>query len=338
MAREIKWIANLKAVCIFLVVLGHFADLPPLAKVLIYAFHLPAFLVVTGYLSYTNLTKMSLGHLIRGPVRYYILVYALFTLGACFIWYVLEARHLPVAEIRKPLYGGLLGVHGPDLRLVHNDDPLWYFPFLVVSILLSYALLNTGSIGIIILTAVIAGVYALISNHPIAWSLDLAAPGAFFILLGVAVRFFENKDFNFLQRASRSKSVAMLFCVWLAAALFNGQVNINSRIFGHSWVLFIIAAVAGTGFVAFVCHTMPASRVASTLSRNTLVIFCSHIYLVKALNKIFAHLPISTKPWLVLASAVLVTAICCGFSILVDPWLVKWLKPKSTAKAELRNA
>lgn len=337
MARTIGWVANAKAICIFLVVLGHFSGLPSVVKLLIYSFHLPAFLVITGYLTCGNLRRASLSGLLRGSIYYYVALYALFTIGASVIWYVLEARNLPITEIIKPLAGGLKGLHGPDLKLVHNDDPLWYFPFLVSAVFLAYLLLNLPWVFKLIVIVMLVLGYSLEFNHPMAWSLDLAPLGALFILLGAGLRLLEDEESSMLQYLDQPRYLVGLLGLWVGLAWINGPININSRIWGSSWLLFVSASILGTGFLIALCKKITPSSIASALSKHTLVIFCTHIYLVKALNKPMAQLPEGVRPWGMLAAAVLVTGACWCISIVVQPWLTRCLKPASSGNGVLKN-
>jgi hypothetical protein len=49
------WVDNAKALLIFLVVLGHFNYAAVAGRSVIYAFHVPAFLIITGFLMPTPL-------------------------------------------------------------------------------------------------------------------------------------------------------------------------------------------------------------------------------------------------------------------------------------------
>jgi fucose 4-O-acetylase-like acetyltransferase len=188
MQKTIDWVDNAKAACIFLVVWGHFYAINPEAKALIYSVHLPAFLFVTGFLTGEGMLKNPLRWLLLEQERFYVLVYAFFTILASVLWYGLEARQHPLSEILRPLKGGLLGLHGPGLNLVHNDDPLWYFPFLITSTAFGYALLKLPMPVALPVCFISAGLSSFLNMPPLPWSLDLAPIGAMFILLGVALR------------------------------------------------------------------------------------------------------------------------------------------------------
>lgn len=328
MPKMIAWVDNLKAICIFLVVYGHFAAIAPELKTIIYSMHLPAFLMITGYLGFYSLQQQGAQKLIKGQVYYYLVLYFFFTLASSFIWYILEARDQSISAVFKPLTASLWGLHGPSLELVHNNDPLWYFPFLISSLLVAYVFIHIPVVWKILLTIGICVCFQLNYLQPLPWSLDLAPMGALFILLGVGLRLLENEKISLTQKLDHPVFIVTLLVIWLLLVWLNGYSNMNSREWGKSWALFIVVAVAGTAFLIGLCKKIPESRIARGLSQHTLIIFCTHIYFIKALNNPITQLPESVRPWAILAAAVIISFVCWGFSLLVQPLLTRWFKPK----------
>jgi fucose 4-O-acetylase-like acetyltransferase len=328
--KMIAWVDNLKAVCIFLVVYGHFADLSPVLKSIIYSMHLPAFLMITGYLSLYSLQQPTAQRLIKGQLFYYLVLYGLFTLASSIIWYFLEARDQSISVIFKPLIASLWGLHGPSLELIHNNDPLWYFPFLITSLLLAFIFMHMPLMwkGVMVMAGIIC--YQINYLHPSAWSLDLAPMGALFILLGAGLRILENEKKYLFQKLDHVLCIVGLLIVWLLLVWANGYVNLNSREWGMSWVLFIFAAIAGTGCLIGICKKIPESWIARGLSRHTLIIFCTHIFLVKAVNNPIAQLQEGVQQWVILAAAIVITLVCWGISLVGQPLLTRWFKPKQS--------
>lgn len=76
MSRTV-WVDNAKAIGIYLIVLGHMPILP--LKDLIYAFHVPLFLVVTGFLLPINLGEMTLDQLFRRYALLFLKAYLAFS-------------------------------------------------------------------------------------------------------------------------------------------------------------------------------------------------------------------------------------------------------------------
>ena len=337
MPKMIAWVDNVKAIGIFLVVYGHFAYLSPTLKAVIYSMHLPAFLVITGYLSLNSLQRPTAQKLIKGQLLYYLVLYALFTLASSIIWYLLEARDQSISAILKPLTASLWGLHGPALELIHNNDPLWYFPFLITSLLVAFIFIKAPLIGKCVMVSVVIIGYQMHYFSPSAWSLDLAPIGALFILLGAGLHIAENEKKILFEKLDQPWCIVSLLVIWLSLVWINGYVNLNSREWGVSWLLFIFAAIAGTGFLIGICKKIPASLIAAGLSRHTLIIFCTHIYFVKALNNPIAQLPESLQAWAILLTAILVTFLCWAISFISQPILARWLKPKPSLTLTLQK-
>lgn len=339
MKQAVVWVDWVKTVCIFLVVWGHFSAIPAQLKVFIYSVHLPAFLFVTGYLSGPMLRSAGLNQFLKGTIYYYASLYAFFTVCACALWYVLEARSEPISAILRPLMGGLGGVHGRELLLVHNDDPIWYFPFLIVSMALSYGLMKLTKPFAVVATIVVALVYlGFAPIRPLPWSLDLAPIGAIFVLLGVFFRWDESHGGQFSNRWLNSVVLYLFGATWFFLVVYNGQVNLNSRAFGHDRYVFVVAAVMGIYALVGLCRKLPASNLIKSISGNTLVMFSIHIYMTKALSKFLVRVPDGWRSIAVFAFAVLVTVITWRISIHVHPYLTKLLKPKSMYKAKTMDA
>jgi fucose 4-O-acetylase-like acetyltransferase len=335
MQKTIVWVDNLKAICIFLVVYGHFADISPFLKNAIYSFHLPAFLLISGYLALSNLQATNPLAAMKNQLIYFLVLYGLFSLAACLIWYLLEARHLPITEIFKPITGSLFGVHGPLLELVHNNDPLWYFPFLISSLLFTFLIIYFFTDAKTLFPILLVVAFAASYLPPLAWSLDLAPLGALFILSGAAFRIFENYQKDNWAKLSSPALILGSACLWVFLVWLNGRVNMNSRDWGSSWWIFLGAAFVGSYCLMVICQKLPATELAKSLSRHTLIIFCTHIYFVKALNPALQTLPEDLKQLAIFGAAILVTLICWAISLASQPLLVHWLKPRASSQLVL---
>ena len=56
---RLNWVDTAKAILITMVVIGHFGTLEPGIKRILYAFHVPAFLVLTGFILPKSLYSIS---------------------------------------------------------------------------------------------------------------------------------------------------------------------------------------------------------------------------------------------------------------------------------------
>ena len=319
--REL-WIDNAKAIAIFLVVLGHMNSLNDTAKIFIYSFHLPLFMMITGYLTGGRKKKINVPEFSGQTLFPLIKLYFFFSILAIPAWYILEQMGADFIVMLAPLKGMLYGTHGADMLFIHNNDPLWYFPFLITSLMLYFALakfdrvIGYGTLGILCAIAL------LYDGMRLPWSLDVAPFGAIFIMLGY--EFKRAKDYI------KSPIIWMvgLFILGAMIVYWNGSTNLNRAEFGDIPILYPFAAVVLSVSLLLLCRYLPTTKLAQSLSMHTLVIFCTHIYFVK----FFKAIPMTDSDFInqiiILMGAVIITAICLVGSIITMPYIQKYIMGK----------
>ncbi len=333
------WVDNAKTILIFLVVLGHFHYIygPVAGKNLIYAFHVPAFLFVTGFLVPIDFGGVSVRSLFKRWIGPYVRAYAFFSLIAIGIWWmgVIVAKR----EIFSPLpsiWGALYGVAGQQNGLVHQDQPLWYFPFLISAMLGAWAAaaLSThwGAVGGWIFVAIYAAIAFLYQGPRLPWDIDIAGIGSFMIFAGHQLRRHYIILSPYIESRATGPTVIILFILVLASVSeMNGATNINGAEFGANGFLFIIGAVSGSLATMAAAAQIPPTLLARVVSINTLTIFALHIYLVR----LFAALPrpfgdnvtIQMALWM---SAAMVVLLSLPLAWLLRPLLRRWVIRSAT--------
>lgn len=319
---RITWVDNAKAIAIYLVVLGHFhysyAPLP--FKDVIYAFHIPAFLFITGFLLPEKFPEMAPRRFLTRYIALYLRAYLFFSVIAIGIWWAAE-----MAGARGPvspwpaIAGSLYGIAGQGGGLVHHDAPLWYFPFLVTAMLAAYLATRVPlALGAALILAY-AALGFLYSGPRLPWDLEIAGIGASFVLAGHLFRRVHAGIAPRLGARANWLAVPILLAalVWLARA--NGQVNINGAEFGTNPGLFYLAAFTGIALLVLVSALLAPTRLATKISLETLTIFALHMYLVM----VFARLPHPEEG----AAATLGAILSAGVTVLVCLGLARILKP-----------
>ena len=128
MQNRVREIDYLKCVFIVLMVVFHLVyvgDKFPYAKQVVYTFHMPAFLLISGYLA--NMDK-GLGKLAR-QVKWLFVPYAVMETG-----YVVMASVLPIREHIEQLTPAVF----LDKLLLHPLGPYWYLHTLMVCYVIYY--------------------------------------------------------------------------------------------------------------------------------------------------------------------------------------------------------
>ncbi|MGH1439811.1 MAG: acyltransferase family protein [Cellvibrionaceae bacterium] len=325
--KRVVWVDNFKAISIFLVVVGHFSLLDVSIKQVIYAFHIPAFVFITGYLSLNSIAKSSFVSFLFRHIIPYVLIYLLFSIFAFFVWYFLEARTEDfLSALGRVAYGVFYGVQGADRLLIHHNAPLWYFPFLITSLAISYFLLKLPVWAQCTLV-LFYGLFSVTYTGPrLPWCIDIAGIGVFFIFLGAWFKqYADHIDKIVSSRMTMYMVCSIVFGLFVVLAMNNGVVNVNRASFGEIPFFLYPIAVLGILFLFFLCKLLSGFSFLRVLSEHTLVIFCLHIFFLKALNKLsFTYGPL-VDAGLVVFMSTIVVAVCVMVSIFIKPWIEKYL-------------
>lgn len=323
------WIDNAKAVLMLLVVFGHFhyIDAPVAGKDLIYAVHVPGFLLITGFLLPSDFGRTGLRNMGQRWIAIYVRAYVFFSAGAIALWWVIAmAKAKAFVSPLPALYGALYGVAGPDNWLVHADQPLWYLPFLITSVFSAWLAARLGDrLGMIagwLALLVYAAVAMLYHGPRLPWDIDIAGMGAMMVFVGHRLRqHFAKVQFLTERPASALATALVLGGITVGASMINGSVNINGAEFGYSGALFLFTAICGSLTVLLLCSQIPASRLARSISINTLTIFALHIYLIRIVARL-PHLPGAVGQQLSMQIlAALVLLACLPLSWALKPML-----------------
>ncbi len=328
---RLHWIDFTKALGIFLIVLGHTRGLPTILHNVIYAFHVPLFLIVTGFLLTPKLPMLGPREIVRHLLPY-VKLYAVFTVFSVLVKMALEPLYRPLGlfdSLGEVFVNAAYGVAGRDVAL--PNAPLWYFTFLTASLLVFWIALRAGRLagtvpwfsGLLLLPAALFGLFQDGSYSP--WYINYAGIGALFIWTGFLAKDYLPRLETAMDRLPETRRLLVVFGLLLAIAVsgaLNGSVNINRAHFGESHVLFFANAVLGTLGVIMIGMLLPPFRILEVLSENTLVIFSVHI-LLAPLILIFLETEPSrlVKVMGVFAFAVGLTVVSLGLSLLIMPVL-----------------
>lgn len=153
MGKRLEEADFIKTVCIVLMVVFHLAyigDLYPMVKKFVYTFHMPAFLMLSGY--FLNVCKSNRDFL--RSMWWLFVPYAVFESA-----YVVMASFLPTRDAVDQLSFPLV----LDKLFLHPLGPYWYLHTLLLASVVSYSLcrmlrFRLPSFAVSILVAVVLGV------------------------------------------------------------------------------------------------------------------------------------------------------------------------------------
>ena len=267
-----------------LVVLGHTTVYDSDSNKFIYAFHMPFFFVMSGFLlnvgkwggdnhkSFTNkLVKRLL-------VPYYL---------ANFLWYpFLVAKEHYFGHLLKIIFysspvEAFLGIFiGKPTMLPLG--PLWFLPCLLIAEIIFVKLYNRFAkisvkkfVAAIIASACAGFILSRFGYLPLG--LNVALVAQIFLLAGVLIR-----KYNFVERIDL-KIYGLLVLLLLFAFQFNRRVEMSGAIFGEP-LLFYSGALAGALVVMKISSLMTDGRIFSLISdcgRQSMMILILHPLIVE---------------------------------------------------------
>ncbi len=275
--RRLEWIDWMKAIGIYLIVLGHFYSV---GEKLIYAFHVPLFFVISGFLNKKE---------VDGQVFWKKL------------WYNLTVPMLLMAVINfsyhsiLQLFNGSFSpadaywfVRNVAFGMVSGYDTLWFvFTLMMLKVIFQYFFSRKLFYSFSFVMMVLAYIYNHIDLSGLPFFLkepnavvDLCTAYPFFAI-GVLLRNYKDMV-NALD--SKVILIAVFVCGLLLVALcymYNGYVGMFCCDYGGNIFLFLVGGIAGTVMVwalsvLFGC----APKVITIISRGTIIILGLHKILI----------------------------------------------------------
>ena len=275
--KRLEWIDWMKALGIYLIVLGHFYSV---GEKSIYVFHVPLFFVISGFLNKKE---------VDGQVFWKKL------------WYNLAVPMLLMAVINFAYHSILQFFNGSfspadaywfvrnvAFGMVSGYDTLWFvFTLMVLKIIFQYCFSRKLFYSLSVVMMVLAYVYNHIDLSGLPFFLkepnavvDVCTAYPFFAL-GVLLRNYKEM-INALN--NKVMLIAAFVCGLLLVALccsYNGYVGMFRCDYGENIFLFLVGGVAGTVMiwalsVLFGC----APKAIAIISRGTIIILGLHKILI----------------------------------------------------------
>lgn len=285
MKNRIGYIDMAKGLAIILVIVGHSSFVPPLAKMILYIFHIPLFFFLSGFTLNVRKYETFSGYFLnkwKSLVVPFFLLNIFVFLFQLFVMYPDQVLSFNILQFIKQL---LISDR------LHIYFQLWFLNVLFLAHVFSYFILkrgwNWGQWMIIILSLfvlVYLGQKIYEKEYYLIWNIDLVPVAMIFILLGVWTK-------NNLHRLEKYFSVYFLPVVGVLTVLIG---RMNYRLSGNQIVdlyyqqignhfLFYIAAISGIWSVLIFFKTLPESSIMKLIGQKTLIYYGVHSPIVLVL-------------------------------------------------------
>lgn len=332
--REI-WIDVAKGLGIILVVLGHTLIPDGIVK-FIFAFHMPLFFFISGYLFSFN-SYPTLNGLVLKKAKQLLIPYLIAFFITYFYWLFIGRTHGADMENNQLWWQ-------PFQALIYGGDwlkgifaPLWFFTGLFVTQIYFYLTKNLKPflVFIIIALASIGGFYlSKIEPYQFAWSFDAALLTIFFYGLGYLLK---DKIKNTIDKLKPFPLIAgsiLLFTLTYFLSQYNVKMSFYANIYGD-YFLFIFGALAGTAALIGLAKLWQNSKILEFLGRNSLIIFAYHSILLGVYRNGLALIGLPIKAGTLYSGVIYATLDILTLTAII--LIYNWLKniPKKDAATGL---
>ena len=270
MNKRIIYIDIYKSMLMILVIIGHlqFFDYNSRTLTLIYSFHMPAFLIIAGYLS--NINKDSdFINIIKKRFKNSIIPY--------FIFYFISLIILPKDTMQGQQIAVLTMFRGIGDPINSSNLPLWFLTFYFVSMIV-FEILDLLSIKLssvfyrkhnikinknilllflcsilMYLSFIYARVYKL---GRLPFNIEIALFSLLYIYFGKMIKTYQDKIISMINACFKNKFIYVLYIfiyiiivfIWYNLSLKNGRIDLNARDYKNALLMYINAIL---GFIMF---------------------------------------------------------------------------------------
>lgn len=316
-AQRVVWIDWAKAILIYLMVVGHCF---PVAweNQLIYAFHMPAFFIISGYLYHPHHWWKTLKSFLV-PIFFFSVVNFVIYAVPKLVKGTFSTINI-AARIFLPFWGGNEAI--PEDQVIYCFPGVWF----IIALLLCR--LFMGDIKCFSWVTrykyyVLGALLLFLTLEPFVIHNNLLLPYKFyrfipsmpFVLFGYCLR-----DRLDLSKISYQIVLLMVFA-FVGITFLNGYSNILNYQFGYSYSIFFIGACIGSLVLYYLCSKLKKNPIIQVFSMGTMLILAMNFNLKIFLNIIFDKLSLGALatdkylyPWIL---GLLIMAICY--------YPIKWL-------------
>jgi fucose 4-O-acetylase-like acetyltransferase len=283
---RLAWLDAARGVGMALVIVGHM-KLPPPLQCVIYAFHVPLFFIVTGYLYSTSRPAAAVaGAKARGLlVPYYLFSALLILLLAAFpgAWASACLQGRSWQDKVWPTLAGTMPV----------IEPTWFLPALFATSVAALPLRALGwrtGLAVLAVLLLLAQMWSSFRWPALPYRVHLVPMGAACLLVGMLWRRYAAWP---QMAGSRLALLAVLaLAVLVPSALWHGRVDMNANRLGSA-VLFLATGTLGTAAVFWSCRALESAAPVLLaplvyLGRRSLYLLAAHEPVAALSHVVFA--------------------------------------------------
>lgn len=290
-----------RGIGIILVIVGHlhhFFEWTSMTYIVIYSFHIPLFLIVSG-ICQKNRKDMKIMDIARDKFISIMVPYFVFSILT--LLFVFPES----AQAKQWMVGMFIGIGDTDT--LGFNIPLWFLPMLFCATMIFSVINKIANIiarKSIIRFTMFLGVCSLLcvflgKRMPqLPYSLNNAMVAQFFLFVGFGLRTIYMRNQN-LFKSKMVQVILFVSCllIWLAGLKINGRVDMNSETYNYVPV-YLMTGIVGSILTLFVSSAIDkifskGAELLAYIGRSSMYIMVFHIPVVNILydNRILKWLP-----------------------------------------------
>lgn len=305
MSDRENWIDWTKAILIWLMVLGH-ARLNGILLDFVYAFHMPAFFVISGYLYKPHnfihtIKSFGIPIIFFSSINLLIVLMNMYRVGEPIVFPSILSRIIP------PFYKNACA---DDITLFRG---VWFVVVLFLMRLLmgdlpwlssTYKNIKWITILLIIYVTIepyLLSRYAIYFQQYYCYKVICCLP---FMMIGIIIKKHKNKILSLSVFP-----LCILLIVFITISLWNGYTDIWKYHFGKNYIFFYVTALSASIILFNLCRKLKSNQIITTLSEGTLLTLGLHTPIIRVCNKIYESIEVAPS-CLISSLIVMITSYC----------------------------
>ena len=274
-SKRLNYIDMSKGIAILLVVFGHISQVTDNMKILIYAFHMPIFFIISGLMmKHTVIGNKNFLYNLKHKVKTILIPYVSFE----FVYTILR-----MFTKGFTLNNFIERFVKESLMLKPQIISLWFLIALFVAqiIFMLYLKLNKNVNYFIAICLVFSFIYVFHIKTENIYLLIIGQSllGMSFLSIGYGCYdLIINKDISI-------KYIIMFFILYFLFSIKNGFVDMRNLVYGNNFILYILNGVLGSVLLVSITK-LCNSKFLSYFGKNSIIILGTHNIIIMILNEI----------------------------------------------------
>lgn len=260
-----------KGIGIMLVILGHIST-PHIINKTIYAFHMPLFFIISGYLyNTTKYSTYTFVDFVKKKFKNYIIPYFKISI-VCFIifgvvvnYFRLGLSDVYFSTLFKYVFGIIYSIG--TVEYMPNCSPIWFLTCLFCAEIIFFVIIKyTKRHYIFILLSLGIGIILdLLNISNLPWNIDTSVIAVTFIYVGYIL-----KRYRMFNNYKHGYSIILIILSYISIK-YNTDINVVADMYGN-YILFYIGAISLSVLILYYSKYIVKSKILNFFGKNTLFI------------------------------------------------------------------